>query len=239
MRGIGRRLYAANVGRLNLATDEDIRELFRQAAADVDGHRFGAHFLRTEWSTVVDAWQLASWENYRDVQRLGRKTRLAESSGRCSGRSPLGVESLSHDCTIGAETLADLHRPAHIDGQRASALRFGDPRVQALLAALDGAVTRRFRSNRPGERRETAQTAPQVTEPSKKSQKYGRNPAQKAPRRAHADQLPQQPPEVAAGDLHEQPLENVRMPSKIHPAHPAGLAHAREGSLQQFSPTAR
>jgi len=29
-----------------------------------------------------------------------------------------------------------LHRPAHIDGQRASALRFGDPRVQALLAVL-------------------------------------------------------------------------------------------------------
>ena len=37
-----------------------------------------AHFLWTEWSTVVDAWQLASWEDYRDVQRLGRKTRLAE-----------------------------------------------------------------------------------------------------------------------------------------------------------------
>ncbi len=78
MSGIGRRLYAANVGRLELATDEDIRELLRQAAADVEGHRFGAHFLRTEWSTVVDAWQLASWEDYRDVQRLGRKTRLAE-----------------------------------------------------------------------------------------------------------------------------------------------------------------
>ena len=78
MSGIGRRLYAANVGRLELATDEDIQELLRQAAADVEGHRFGAHFLRTEWSTVVDAWQLASWEEYRDVQRLGRKTRLAE-----------------------------------------------------------------------------------------------------------------------------------------------------------------
>ena len=78
MSGIGRRLYAANVGRLDLATDEDIRELLRQASADVEGHRFGAHFLWTEWSAVVDAWQLASWENYRDVPRLGRKTRLAE-----------------------------------------------------------------------------------------------------------------------------------------------------------------
>ena len=79
MSGIGRRLYAANVGRLNLAADEDTRELLRQAAASVEGHRFGAHFLWTEWSTVVDAWQLTSWEDYRDVQRLGRKTRLAEA----------------------------------------------------------------------------------------------------------------------------------------------------------------
>ena len=78
MSGIGRRLYAANVGRLNSATDEDIRVLLRHAAAGVEGHRFGAHFLWTEWSTVVDAWQLASWEDYRDVQRLGRKTRLSE-----------------------------------------------------------------------------------------------------------------------------------------------------------------
>ena len=76
--GVGRRLHAANVGPLHLAADEDIRELLRQAAADVEGHRFSAHFLWTEWSTVVDAWQLASWEDYRDVQRLGRKTRLAE-----------------------------------------------------------------------------------------------------------------------------------------------------------------
>ena len=78
MSGIGRRLYEANVGLLNSATDEDIRELLRQAAAGVEGHRFGAHFLWTEWSTVVDAWQFASWEDYRDVQRLGRKTRLSE-----------------------------------------------------------------------------------------------------------------------------------------------------------------
>ena len=32
--------------------------------------------------------------------------------------------------------LDGLHRPAHIDGQRASALRFGHPRVQTLCAAL-------------------------------------------------------------------------------------------------------
>ena len=78
MSGIGRRLYAASLGRLDSATDEDVRELLRQAGAGVERHCFGAHFLWTEWSTVVDAWQLASWEDYRDVQRLGRKTRLSE-----------------------------------------------------------------------------------------------------------------------------------------------------------------
>ncbi|EQD59476.1 UvrD/REP helicase, partial [mine drainage metagenome] len=28
---------------------------------------------------LVDAWQLDSWEAYRDVKRLGRKTRLSEA----------------------------------------------------------------------------------------------------------------------------------------------------------------
>jgi len=78
MGGIGRRLYAARAGRLDLARDEDVRTLLDRAAAGVGGHRFSAHFLWTEWSTVVDAWQLETWEAYRDVPRLGRRTRLTE-----------------------------------------------------------------------------------------------------------------------------------------------------------------
>jgi superfamily I DNA/RNA helicase len=35
--------------------------------------------LLTEWEQVVDAWQLDGWEAYRDVARLGRKTRLPEA----------------------------------------------------------------------------------------------------------------------------------------------------------------
>jgi superfamily I DNA/RNA helicase len=35
--------------------------------------------LLTEWEQVVDAWQLRTWEAYRDVARLGRKTRLPEA----------------------------------------------------------------------------------------------------------------------------------------------------------------
>ena len=78
MAGVGRRLYEANFGRPNLATDEQVRELLARAAGEVEGHRFNPRFLWTEWNQVVDAWQLESWEDYRDVARLGRKTRLAE-----------------------------------------------------------------------------------------------------------------------------------------------------------------
>src|ERR1051326_9139570 len=75
---IGRRLYEVHFGKSNIATEEQIREVISQVAASVPSHRFSAQFLWIEWSTVVDAWQLDSWETYRDVKRLGRKTRLAE-----------------------------------------------------------------------------------------------------------------------------------------------------------------
>src|SRR4029077_19239776 len=53
-----------------------VEPLLRQAAAEVEGYRFSPRFLIGEWCQVVDAWQLASWEDYRDVARLGRKTRI-------------------------------------------------------------------------------------------------------------------------------------------------------------------
>jgi hypothetical protein len=48
------------------------------ASKAVSGHKFSLHFLVTEWEQIVDAWQLAGWDDYRDVTRLGRKTRLPE-----------------------------------------------------------------------------------------------------------------------------------------------------------------
>src|SRR5271166_5586947 len=75
---IGLRLYKAHVGGATIASRETVRELMREAANAVSGHKFGQHFLLTEWEQVVDAWQLGDWEAYRDVARLGRKTRLPE-----------------------------------------------------------------------------------------------------------------------------------------------------------------
>ena len=42
----------------------------------MEGHRFKPQFLWGEWADVVDAWQLGTWEAYRDVARLGRRTRV-------------------------------------------------------------------------------------------------------------------------------------------------------------------
>ena len=56
--------------------------------------------------------------------------------GFAANRRLLRVQRISHDCAIGAKKFDDLHHPRVVDGQRASALRFGDPRVQALLVAL-------------------------------------------------------------------------------------------------------
>jgi superfamily I DNA/RNA helicase len=78
MNGIGVRLYELNHGRPLIASREVIQRLLEKASAEADDHRFSRHFLMTEWEQVVDAWQLETWEEYRDVIRLGRKTRLPE-----------------------------------------------------------------------------------------------------------------------------------------------------------------
>ncbi|MCE5262971.1 MAG: UvrD-helicase domain-containing protein [Deltaproteobacteria bacterium] len=75
---IGRRLYEARFGWADLASREIVRKLLEEASAETEGSKFSFRFLMTEWEEVVDAWQLDTWEAYRNVRRLGRKTRLPE-----------------------------------------------------------------------------------------------------------------------------------------------------------------
>jgi len=53
-----------------------------------------------------------------------------------ANRRLLYVQQLSHDCLIGEDAFRQVNEPAVVDGQRASALRFADPLVQALFSAL-------------------------------------------------------------------------------------------------------
>ena len=79
MNAIGRRLYELNIEKPRMATRQGIDAALQEASAAGGDNRFSQRFLLTEWEQVVDAWQLESWEEYRDVLRLGRKTRLPET----------------------------------------------------------------------------------------------------------------------------------------------------------------
>jgi mRNA-degrading endonuclease RelE of RelBE toxin-antitoxin system len=68
--------YSERFGQPQIAPVALVKSLIAKAAAEIEGHRFSTQFLIGEWNDVVDAWQLRSWEDYRDVSRLGRKTRI-------------------------------------------------------------------------------------------------------------------------------------------------------------------
>ena len=74
---VGERLYRAQIGSPKIATREMVRDLLARAVGEAGApHQFSLRFLLSEWENVVDAWQLDHWEAYRDLKRLGRKTRL-------------------------------------------------------------------------------------------------------------------------------------------------------------------
>lgn len=76
---VGLRLHKSLFGvPAKLAGKEQLVEWLKSASKITEDHKFSPPFLLSEWDQVVDAWQLDSWEAYRDVARLGRRTRLPE-----------------------------------------------------------------------------------------------------------------------------------------------------------------
>ena len=84
--------------------------------------------LRTE-TTINDTRDFAIGRRIDNLDEL-RKI------GFAANRRLLDVQRIGHDCFIGEAVFQDLQKPAIIDDQRAAALRFADPRVQALLHVL-------------------------------------------------------------------------------------------------------
>ncbi len=84
--------------------------------------------LRTE-TTINNTW------DFRIGRRLHNLPALREI-GFTANRRLLDVQTLSHDASIGQDRFVSLQQGLVHDGQRASPLRFGDPRVLALLTAL-------------------------------------------------------------------------------------------------------
>lgn len=79
MDAIGERLYEAHWGKPKVATQAQIRQLLADAAKAEPGLKFSQRFMLSEWNDLIDAWQLNTWDAYKDVKRLGRKTRLSEA----------------------------------------------------------------------------------------------------------------------------------------------------------------
>lgn len=75
---VGLRLYELNYGKPKIATNEEVNATLADVVDEAEDKRFSIQFVRSEWQEVVDAWQLSTWDEYRDVKRLGRKTRLPE-----------------------------------------------------------------------------------------------------------------------------------------------------------------
>lgn len=84
--------------------------------------------LRTE-TTINDSYDFAIGRRLCNLPAL-------REIGFSANRRLLDVQRLGHDPTIGEHVFRQIAEPAHVGGQRASALRFGDSRVHALLAAI-------------------------------------------------------------------------------------------------------
>ncbi|MGH9920946.1 MAG: hypothetical protein ACRD6W_19015, partial [Nitrososphaerales archaeon] len=90
-------------------------------------HKLG-RALRTE-TTINDA------HDFGVGKRLHNLPALREI-GFSANRRLLEVQRTSCDCTIGEDVFTQVCQPVVVESQRGPALRFGDPRVQALLSVL-------------------------------------------------------------------------------------------------------
>jgi hypothetical protein len=92
-------------------------------------HKLG-QALRTE-TTINDA----KGDYFGVGKRLQNLPALREI-GFSANRRLLEVQRTSCGCAVGEDAFAQVCAPVYVDDQRGPALRFGDPRVQALLSAL-------------------------------------------------------------------------------------------------------
>lgn len=75
--GIAEQIFQLEHGvRPRIASDAILRERLRAAATATGLKGFSDRFLLSEWSNVIDAWAVDSFEAYASVQRMGRKSRL-------------------------------------------------------------------------------------------------------------------------------------------------------------------
>ncbi len=76
IREVARTLYTQAYGEPNIVNPDEVRSLLITLATKAAPGQFSSAFLWNEWQNVVDARQVNSWQAYKTVKRLGRKTRV-------------------------------------------------------------------------------------------------------------------------------------------------------------------
>ena len=84
--------------------------------------------LRTE-TTINDTRDFALGRRLHNLASL-------RQIGFAANQRLLHVQTISHDCALGEDELQRHQRPLEVEGQRASALKFADTRVQTLMQSL-------------------------------------------------------------------------------------------------------
>ncbi len=127
---VGFDLYAERFGPPCLATSAEIGDLLTTSASEIKGHRFSRKFLLGEWRDVVDAWQLRDWEAFRDVARLGRRTRIGGKQREAMWSI---FERVRNKLTAGGRVT-----PADVFGRVTEAIR-AEPQRPYAFAVVDEA----------------------------------------------------------------------------------------------------
>ena len=79
LNSVGERLYEKEFRKAKILPRPRLFEIATAVSGEQKNTKFSISFLVSEWHDIVDAWQLRTWEEYRDIKRLGRRTRLSES----------------------------------------------------------------------------------------------------------------------------------------------------------------
>ncbi len=131
----GRRVTRVTPGRFEtrVMDDHTIPEiLFRYKRCSVKQYLKGGRALRTE-TTVNDTYDLGIGRALEHLDEL-------HARGDAINARLLRMEAGGEDARLEGPELSDLVLPRRAGGRRVPALRFGDPRVMALLAAVMACV---------------------------------------------------------------------------------------------------
>ena len=169
MNTMGMRLFErtskSNQSKHKLVTQPQLRELLQSAIDKFKLNnesallqRFSLNFVQGEWNDVVDAWQLTTWEEYRDIKRLGRKTRLNEQQRHALWdlfqivKDELGASkllTLNQMFTLAANQVAELAHPPFdfVVVDEAQDISVGQLKLLAAIASIDAGPKESLRSN--------------------------------------------------------------------------------------------